>query len=309
MAEAERIAGDHAAIAPSSLAGIEHCICPEIDCVRHILPRRVVAAAERRAQAVWVGAERVLICADAMTEEAYLTALASSLGTSYEHLDGVSRNDCPLDDDRLIDAVAAGLLPLRQGRDLVWIVAPRGLTARRLADPHQPRPAWLRSFRLTSTDRLRHFVLRHSQPALGQRAADGLRLSRPLFSNAPRAKNGRRSRALAAVMLAFAFSAVVPIAAIEALSALLCALFLAAAMLRLLSTCFAGGAPLRPAHGDDAKLPIYTVICALYHEAAMVDDLVAAIREKLDVKLVIEADDQETRGALLRLNSVRRLRS
>jgi len=80
-------------------------------------------------------------------------------------------------------------------------------------------------------------------------------------------------------------------------------------MLRLLSTCFAGGAPLRPAHGDDAKLPIYTVICALYHEAAMVDDLVAAIREKLDVKLVIEADDQETRGALLRLNSVRRLRS
>ncbi len=44
-------------------------------------PRRILAAAERRAKSIGVGAERVLICADAITEEAYLTALANSLGT------------------------------------------------------------------------------------------------------------------------------------------------------------------------------------------------------------------------------------
>jgi len=36
-------------------------LCPEIDCVRDMLPRRVIAAAERRAQSIGVGAERVLI--------------------------------------------------------------------------------------------------------------------------------------------------------------------------------------------------------------------------------------------------------
>ena len=254
-------------------------VCPEIDCVRHILPRRVIAAAERRAELIGVGAERVLICADAMTEEAYLTALASSLGSSYERFDGVSRADCPLDDDRLIEAAAAGLLPLRQGHGLVWIIAPRGLTARRLADPRQPRPQWLRSFRLTSADRLRQFAVRHGQRALGQRAADSLRLTRPLFSNAPPAHGRRGIKAIALVMLAFTFFAAAPIAVIEALGGLLCVLFLAAAMLRLLSACFTDDAPARPTCLDDAKLPIYTIVCALYREAAVVDDLVAAIRQ------------------------------
>jgi len=114
--------------------------CPEIDCVRHLLPRRVIAAAEHRARSIGLGADRVLIYGDAITEEAYLTALAAFLGTSYERLD----------DKQLIQAAAAGLLPLREGSEIVWIIAPRCLTARRLAEPRQVRPQCLRSFRLTS---------------------------------------------------------------------------------------------------------------------------------------------------------------
>ena len=156
-------------------------VCPEIDCVRDLLPRRIIAAAEQRARSIGLGADRVLICADAITEEAYLTALASSLGTSYEPLDRVSRADCPLDDNQLIPAAAAGLLPLREGGKIIWIIAPRRLTARRLADPRRPPPGWLHSFRLTSSERLWHFVARHAQNALGRRAADGLRRARPLL--------------------------------------------------------------------------------------------------------------------------------
>jgi cellulose synthase/poly-beta-1,6-N-acetylglucosamine synthase-like glycosyltransferase len=310
----------------AALAAARPGACPEIDCVRHILSDRMTAAAEHRAQALGVGADRVLICADAITEEAYLTALAHSLGTSYEQFDAIARADCPLDDDALIAAAAAGLLPLRQsgqgsqggqggaaGEDsgLVWIIAPRGMTARRLADPSQPShqswPDFMRSFRLTSSDRLRHFVMQHGQRALGRRAADDLRHNAPLFSNAP-APPGRRSIAKPALaMLAFLFFALAPIAMIEALSGLICALFLAAAILRLWSACFVAVAPARGKRIDDARLPIYTIICALYREAAVVENLVAAIRaldyppEKLDVKFVIEGDDEETRRALARL--------
>jgi hypothetical protein len=200
----------------------------------------MAAAAEHRAQALDVGADRVLICADAITEEAYLTALAHSLGTSYERFDSVTRADCPPDDDALI-AAAAGLLPLGQGGQggessgLVWIIAPRGMTARRLADRRQAArlqwPDFMRSFRLTSSDRLRQFVMQHGQRALGRRAADDLRHNAPLFSNAPAAHGGRSIVKPALALLAFLFFALAPIAMIEALSGLICTLFLAAAML------------------------------------------------------------------------------
>lgn len=107
--------------------------CPEIDCVRDLLPARVIAAAEQRALSIGLGADRVLICADVMTEEGYLTALATSLGTFFDPLEDVSRADCPLSDDQLIQAAANGLLPLLDGDELCWIIAPRCLTARNLA--------------------------------------------------------------------------------------------------------------------------------------------------------------------------------
>ncbi len=280
--------------------------CPETDCVRHLLPHHVAAAAERRARSIGVGAERVLICAGAITEEAYLTALARSLGTSYERFDDVSRADCPLGDDALIEAAATGILPLRRGRDLVWVITPSGPTARRLADPRESWP--VRSFRLASSGHLRDFVMRHAQRALGGRAADDLRRHRPHLSNAPRTRGGRSIAPGAVALLALLFSGVAPIAMIETMSALMCTLFLAAAILRLWSAYFARTISKPPVHTEDAQLPIYTIICALYREAAVVDDLVAAIRaldyppEKLDVKFVLEADDHETWRALARLD-------
>jgi hypothetical protein len=47
--------------------------CPEIDCVRSLLAADVVEAAQRRAAALGVGADRVLIAAGALSEEAICT--------------------------------------------------------------------------------------------------------------------------------------------------------------------------------------------------------------------------------------------
>jgi cellulose synthase/poly-beta-1,6-N-acetylglucosamine synthase-like glycosyltransferase len=66
--------------------------------------------------------------------------------------------------------------------------------------------------------------------------------------------------------------------------------------------------PAHAARVSDDRLPIYTIICALYHEAPVVEDLVASIRaldyprEKLDVKFVLEPDDKETWRALSELD-------
>ncbi len=280
--------------------------CPEIDCVRNVLPRWVIAAAEKRAQSTGSGADSALICGDAITEEAYLTALAASLGTSFEPLDHISRRQCPLDDDQLIRAAEVGLLPLSEGDEHVWVISPRHLTARYLAGPRPLLPSGLRSFRLTSSERLLRFVARHTQKALARRAIGGLRRSRPSLSNAPRPLGIGRLAAVALVFILIDIFAVVP-AAIDFCAALLCSVFLAAAALRLLSVVFAPRDAYGAVRVADHELPIYTIICPLYREAGIVGNLVAAIRaldyppEKLDVKLVLEADDHETRRALAHL--------
>ena len=275
-----------------------------MDCLRGLLPRRIIAAAERRARSIGLGAERVLICADAITEEAYLVALAAALGTTYEPLDRVPRHDCPLSDHELIQAAAAGLLPLRRAGRLIWVIAPRCGTARRLADPHQPHPKWLRPFCLTSSEHLRRFVARHAGRALGRTAADGLKRSRPLFSNAPRTKGWRTGVTIALMVLAVMLFGIAPAMTIGAIGTVLCLVFLATATLRLWSAFITDRSPGGSARIGDDRLPIYTIICALYRESAVVENLVASIRaldyppEKLDVKFVIEDDDEETRHAL-----------
>ena len=60
--------------------------CPEIDCVRHLLPPLVIDVAELRAAKVGVGADRVLIASGAISEETYVAALAASLGMAFEPL-------------------------------------------------------------------------------------------------------------------------------------------------------------------------------------------------------------------------------
>jgi len=58
---------------------------------------------------------------------------------------------------------------------------------------------------------------------------------------------------------------------------------------------------------DDAALPVYSVLVPLYHEAENVESLLSALnaldypRDKLDIKLIVEASDAPTHEALLRV--------
>jgi hypothetical protein len=112
----------------------------EIDCVRHLLADDTLAAVERRAAALGVGTDRVLISSGALSEEIYLSAFGKALGVAFEPLDEAARAQCPLGSDRLIEAAAAGLLPLTIDDDLYLVVAPRGVASRQIMMPASTPP-------------------------------------------------------------------------------------------------------------------------------------------------------------------------
>jgi hypothetical protein len=159
--------------------------CPELDCLRHRFPPDIIAAAERRALALNVGADRVLIAAQAITEDAYVVALAAFLRVPYEPLDRLPRHACPLGDADLFDADRNGLLPLRHDGDDVCVIAPIGFVARRLMTGSYPIAR--ETMRLTSARRLRRRSWR-SAPRMG--CARPSRSCRPHRTAAARTRGG-----------------------------------------------------------------------------------------------------------------------
>jgi hypothetical protein len=244
----------------------------ELDCIRDRLPPAAVAAAERRAIEVGVGADRVLVAAGIVTEDAYAHALAASLGLEFETFEGATRDSCPLDDGRLIEAAHSGLLPLIIGGAPTVVVAPR--SARHFVDYVRAHPRV--RFRITGAARLNHFIATIGAQALGRRAADALDDAWPQLSAATGSRRLRIGIALTLALVAGA-ALTAPPAALETLEALLAAGFLAWLALRILGS-FLQPAPPQAMPRHDRALPVYTVIAALYREGEAVEGLIEAIR-------------------------------
>jgi len=271
--------------------------------LRGKLPPGVLAAAEQRALALNLGADRVLVASGHISEDEYARALAGWLHVPFERLDQ-PREACPLPDHWLVYAAQHGLLPLRLGDTFIWVVAPQMLAAHRLVTGAHPLPK--DRFRLTSPQRLRRFALEHGTPALGLRAAEALRQRRPELSAAecPRRIRAKWLGGIAATLTA---SLVFPGTAWALASAALALIFLAWAALRAIGAATRWRS-WRALHLQTSDLPIYTIVIALYDEAGAVPGLVTALAEldypaeKLQVLFVLEPNDLATRDALLELN-------
>ncbi len=237
----------------------------------------MLAAAELRAAEIDTGADRALICNGVIDEEDYVAALARHLGLAFEAIDRLPRAACPLDAERLIGAAAAGLLPLDLGGNRVLAVAPDGLAARRLMIHFRSGGELANRIFLTTPASLRAFVARHAESAIARRAAEALRTSRPDLS----AGAGRPRTALliaAAIALLLGLS-MVPGLLANVLDVALALVFLGWTALRLVGI-LAGEPPKRRSRppGDD-RLPVYTILVALYREAKAVEGLVAALAQ------------------------------
>ena len=279
---------------------------PELDCVRTLLPPAALAWAAHRAERVGVGADRALIAAQLIDEETYLRALGRQLGIAFEPLDGTPRARCLLDDKALLAKASIGLLPLSgdDGAPTVIVIAPTGTAVRGLIKLIRHDPTRAAVFRLTTSERFNRFVLQAGRDAFIAAATDDLRTRWPnLSARAHLRGRGRLVLAGFAVMVITA-AILAPGTAMTIVELILSAVFLGWLALRLLGACIAERlAP--PDRGlPDRVLPVFTVLAALYREAASVPGLLAAIEqldypaEKLDVVIAVEADDRETRAAL-----------
>jgi cellulose synthase/poly-beta-1,6-N-acetylglucosamine synthase-like glycosyltransferase len=279
--------------------------CPEIDCLRHRLPPGPLAAAQLRAAEIGIGADQALIAAGAISEADYAQALAQSLGLEFDRLETVTRADCPLNETRILDDARDGYIRLRHPGADVLAVAPHGYGARHLIQFLAARPDAAAHVRITTKAAIERFIRLHLPAAIGRRAAYALAGTQPEFS----AATVSASRVVilgAALSVAALFFA--PKAVSGTLEMLLALVFLGWIGLRLLGALTTGLLWQRNVTLPEERLPVYSVIVALYRETATLQDLVTSLGaldyppEKLEIKLVIEPDDWEMRAACARLS-------
>jgi cellulose synthase/poly-beta-1,6-N-acetylglucosamine synthase-like glycosyltransferase len=281
-------------------------LCPELDCVRGWLHPTTIAAAERRALTTGVGADRVLVTGGLLDDDIYVRLLADALGIGFEPLDAASDTDL-LDEKELLQAPSAGLLRLKLAGDVRLVVTPQGDRSRRLTALVRSNPALAKRFRLTTAARLQAFVVRHGAAAIGDYAVSTLPRRWPAMAAGPPRQGLPAGLALLACAGGFGALLAAPPAVKLGCGVLLTAIFLAWIALR--SAC-----ALTPRRGirherlPDRALPVYTVLAPLYREVAALPGLIPALRrldyppEKLDIKLIVEPDDLETRAALAQLD-------
>ncbi len=261
------------------------------------VPLDVLHYATALARRQGVSADATLLAEGLVSEEVFYRALADHLRVAF--IEG---------EIGLPPGVAAsaelGYAPLRDGRDgLRWLFAPVGTEIFRLmsaARAARGRPL----FAMTTRG---HFVraLRGARAGEVARAAS-LSAERIDPRLCVRGALGRRALAVTTGLL---FTLIVclfaPWEGANLFAAfLLAGAFLPAIFLRLLACWASVGAEDGAATIDDARLPVYTVVIALYREEAIARQLARAIdrfdypRAKLDVKFVVEEDDAGTIAAL-----------
>jgi len=192
-------------------------------------------------------------------------------------------------------SILAGLAPLADAR-AGFVMAPRGAS---LAHLLKTRPRG-RSLAITTPSGLRDAVFRTQARLIAHRAASDL------TERAPDLATGLgygQIAVLFAIITLVSFGApLAPGLTVAILAVALGPLFLGMIVLRLAAAILDN--PIEPVaqppRREDAALPVYTIIAALYREKRVAARLIDALARldypaaKLDIKLVLEADDGET---------------
>lgn len=145
-------------------------------------------------------------------------------------------------------------------------------------------------------------------PQLLDAAVNGLRRTRPEYSaeRIVTRSQGFAFAGLGALIVAAGIAA--PLSTLIALNTLAAAYFITALSLRLYLCVGASHARAHAPEPDPPEWPVITILAPLYHEAGMLPGLVRALgaldypAERLDVKIILEADDEATCAAARRMS-------
>ena len=226
----------------------------------------------------------------------FYRALADHLGRPF-----VQSGVCVASDVVAATAMSCGFARLAAEAPARWLLAPRGPTIALLLEARK-RGVRIPDVLVTTPARFSALVQRTAGAAMAHEASETLPERHPTLS----AKNATGTRFRAALTCGVLGVSVLAGFAPETVAAVVGLMFFAAISLRLM-LCAAGLAEPEPdpAPLADADLPIYSVLVPLYREAGMVPKLIAHLdridypRSKLDVCILVEADDLETRLACL----------
>ncbi|MFO1170479.1 MAG: glycosyltransferase family 2 protein [Hyphomicrobiaceae bacterium] len=160
---------------------------------------------------------------------------------------------------------------------------------------------------LVAPSALRVALLASAADALSTGAIEQVTRIDPAFSAARRMWLWQLVGLATAVGLAAGAVVMSPVIAVDAVSIVLAAIFFLVVILRLAALGICLAVPLQavtPVRTPVSTLPVYSVLVPLFREARIVPDLVRALkrlnypRSRLDVKLILEAVDIETRAAV-----------
>ncbi|WP_134499856.1 glycosyltransferase [Microvirga pakistanensis] len=262
----------------------------------HGLAPATLQRAAAIAKATGVTADEALLKYGLVEEPVFYRALAAELHLPFLATPRLSPGA------RYPESILTGLALLAGGSG--FVMAPRGERLARLLKNPQPPGA----LAITTPSSLTKSVLRTHGRLIARRAA----LELPHVAPGLSSYSGASTPQVAAAVLVALFASFSIVASPHATLALLCLLasplFLCIVVLRLASSVLSN--PLPPPcsqeRAKDASLPVYTIIAALYREKQVAARLVEALKRldypaaKLDIKLVLEADDRETMDALKR---------
>jgi cellulose synthase/poly-beta-1,6-N-acetylglucosamine synthase-like glycosyltransferase len=246
-----------------------------------------------------------------VSDEDLLGALAAELGLRF--LETLRPGQLVIEERQAVTllhemrrrAVATLLEP---DGDTILVMAPMQIDLAGLKGLLMRKPQLARRLALATPGELRRALLVRAEPLLMREAAMGLFDSDPEMS----ARFVTNAWQVFAVGLLVAglplLLAVAPLATALGASAILSSLFVGCIGLRIAAALSSVGTSDADVveREDDADLPVYTVVVALYREAEVVPDLLLSLgrldwpRSKLEVKLVCEADDAETLAAVER---------
>ncbi len=261
----------------------------------------ILLRASAVARQTGVSADRALL-GEGFAADRFYALLARHLGVPF--VDEPMRLALP--PGRSLEGIAAGIVPLAPNtRRLDLLLAPQGSGLAALLRHAPPGRGQTMRFGITSRRRLEAMVRRRDAATVAEEASHGLGGWDATLSAQAGLRPGQ-GVTLAVLFALFGAGLICyPAATFVTGMFAVSLLFFAAVLLRLVATA-ANVAPT-PCHDrplPDHELPLYTVIIPLYREAAVVPQLIAALdrldypRAKLDIKLMIEADDPETLAAL-----------
>lgn len=270
-----------------------------------LVDRATLARAEALAGQWGVRPHDVMIALGWITAEDYARALADDYDLAFAPT--LAPNDIePVDAKSTArDCLASSLLKWHPGGfvyapDRLWPHELSGLI-RRLT------PSTLT---LAPPDAVKRVILDRYAASLCGEAIDGLNRRYPDQSARTDLPGWQRYGFAAAAVLFLLVALFAPVEAIRGLTYCLALLFVPIIGVRLAALFCLGRADAAPPSPriPDAELPVYTVMVALFREANVLPQLTAALTKldypaaKLDIKLVLEAADQETIAAARGLN-------